>query len=508
VFARLKNLFGSLAVYGFGDMATSLVSLLLLPIYTRYLSPSDYGILAMLVTIEAVAKITFRWGVDTAFMRLYYDCTDLRARQRLASTIFFFLLAINGICVVGCVLAAGWFSGIVFRSRDYGVLIALTVTNTFIAGFFFIPLHVLRIGQRATQFVGITFARSAGTLVLRLVLVIAVGMGVRGIVVADIVMTTLVALALTRWYAPLIRPVFSRPVLREVLAFGLPRIPHSLAQQVIGLSDRYFLNAYGTLRDVGIYSIGSTFGQAPKYFLAAFEYAWTPFFLGAMHEPDAKRIYSSMSTYVVGTLTLLVAGLCAISPDIVRLATAKQFHGTAAAAVIPWIALGAMFQGLYVVGSIGIVITKQTRLYPLATGCAAAVSLLVNALLVPRFGFMGAAWANTIAYGTLAAVTVSFSLRSYPIPYEWGRLLKVAVAGVTAYGLAALAVPATMSPLPGVLLRGGLATATYAVTLVLTGFFHAGEFGAFNEIRRRILQRRRGPEADRDIPPALDDLEP
>jgi O-antigen/teichoic acid export membrane protein len=330
-------------------------------------------------------------------------------------------------------------------------------------------------------------------------------MGVRGIVVADIVTTTVVAVVLIRWYVPLIRPVFSRPVLREVLSFGLPRIPHSLAQQVIGLADRYFLNAYGTLRDVGIYSIGSTFGQAPKYFLAAFEYAWTPFFLGAMREPDAKRIYSSVSTYIIGTLVLLVAGLCAVGTDIVRLATARQFHG--AAAVIPWIALGAMCQGLYIVGSIGIVITKQTKLYPLATGCAAAVSLLANALLVPRFGFLGAAWANTIAYGTLAAVTVTFSLRSYPIPYEWVRLLKLAAAGVTAYGLGALAVPATVSPLAGVLARGALATFAFAATLVLTGFFHAGEFRAFNDIRRRVLRRRRGPEPELDQPPTLDDLE-
>ena len=91
--ARIKTLFRNLAIYGFGDVATSIVSLLLLPVYTRYLTPYDYGIIAMLLTIEAVAKILFRWGVDTAFMRLYYDCADPPARQRLASTIFFFLLA-------------------------------------------------------------------------------------------------------------------------------------------------------------------------------------------------------------------------------------------------------------------------------------------------------------------------------------------------------------------------------------------------------------------------------
>ena len=102
--ARLKNLLSNLAVYGIGDAATSVVSLLLLPVYTRFLSPSDYGVLAMLTTIEAVAKIAFRWGVDTAFMRLFYDCEDTSARQRLASTILAFLVAINGLLTTGAVV--------------------------------------------------------------------------------------------------------------------------------------------------------------------------------------------------------------------------------------------------------------------------------------------------------------------------------------------------------------------------------------------------------------------
>lgn len=486
--ARLKNLFGNLAVYGVGDVATSIVSLLLLPVYTRYLTPSDYGVLALLVTIEAVAKITFRWGVDTAFMRLYYDHDDDEGRQLLASTIFFFLLAVNGICVIGSGVAAGWLSGVLFQTPRHGILIALTVFNTFLGGFFFIPLQVLRIGQQPGQFVRVTFVRSTGTLVLRLVLVIAAGMGVAGIVVADLVMTFVATLMLLRWFAPLVRPVFSRRVLREVLSFGLPRIPHSLANQVIAMADRYFLNAFASLRDVGLYSIGVTFGLAPKLFLGALEFAWTPFFLGVMREPDAKRIYSTTSTYILAVLTLLVAGISAIAPDLVRLATATQFHS--AAVVVPWIALGVICQGCYLVGSIGIIITKKTNLYPLATGCAAAVSLLVNGLLVPRYGLMGAAWANPIAYGTLAAVTVSFSYRKYPIPYEWGRLTKVAAAGVAAWALPTAFVPSTIAPLLGFFVRGVLATAVFLAVLYASRFFHAGEFKALRELRKRVLERR------------------
>ena len=114
MFSRIKNLFQNLAVYGLGDAATSIASLLLLPIYTRYLTPEDYGVITMLLMVEAVAKVTFRWGVDTAFMRLYYDCKDQFSRQQLASTVFFFLLVVNGALLCVVVAGAGRLSALLF----------------------------------------------------------------------------------------------------------------------------------------------------------------------------------------------------------------------------------------------------------------------------------------------------------------------------------------------------------------------------------------------------------
>ena len=272
----------------------------------------------MLLTIEAVAKVLFRWGVDTAFMRLYYDCADQPARQRLASTIFFFLLAVNGTLLTVGLLGASWLSTRLFGSAHEAILIALVIGNTFVVGLYFIPFQVLRIKEKSKQFIALVFARSAATLVLRLVLVIGAGMGVLGVVVADVVVTVFFTAVLSRWFAPLIRPVFSRPILREALRFGLPRIPHSVAHQVIGLADRYFLNAFGTLHDVGLYSIGASFGLALKLFVGAFEAAWTPFFLGVMREPNPQRVYATVSTYVIAVLVLLTAGLCAVAADVVR----------------------------------------------------------------------------------------------------------------------------------------------------------------------------------------------
>jgi O-antigen/teichoic acid export membrane protein len=497
VLDRLKSLFRNLSIYGLGDVATSLANLLLLPIYTRYLTAADYGVITMLLTIEAVAKVVFRWGVDTAFMRLYYDCPDDRARQRLASTIFFFLIGVNGVLVAAAIAASGWLSRQIFGTTEQAVLVALVLANTFVAGFYFLPYQVLRIAGKSTEFISLTFARSLGTLVMRLILVIWAGWGVLGVVYADVIVTAFFTIGLLRSFAPLIRPVFSRAVIADALHFGLPRIPHSLAHQVVSLSDRYFLNQYRTLSDLGLYSIGATFGLSLKLFLSAFEFAWTPFFLGVMREPDAKRIYRIVSTYVVATLVLLGLGLCATAPDLVRLFTAEEFHP--AAAVTPWIALGVVFQGLYLVGSIGLVITKRTTRYPIATGIAAAVSVAANGVLIRRYGVMGAAWANTLSYATLAIVTIVFSQRAYPIPYEWSRLFRIAVAGAAGYFAARWLVPAPLPPVAGLLLHGIVAVAAYFAVLFVLRFFHAGEIRMLRDIRGRILPggRPAAPEPDR-----------
>jgi O-antigen/teichoic acid export membrane protein len=435
--------------------------------------------------------VLFRWGVDTAFMRLYYDCTDTRARQQLASTLFLFLLVVNGSLLVAGVVAAPWLTEQLIGPSYGGTLVTLTLANTFVAGFFFLPYHVFRINGEPSRYIAFTFGRSAGTIVLRLLFVIGAGMGVFGLVLADVIVTILLAALLSRSIAPLIRPVFSRSVLREALQFGLPRIPHSLAQQVVGVADRYLLKAFGTLADVGMYSIGATFGLALKLFLSAFEAAWTPFFLGVMREKDGARILSTVSTYVIAVLALLVAGLSALATDVVALATAPAFHG--AAIVTPWIAIGVMFQGLYLIGSIGLVITKKTTIYPISTGIAAAVSVVANVLLIPRFGLLGAAWANVAAYATLAGVTTVFSWRLYPVPYEWGRLARVAAAASAGYLVATRVVPGDQGTVPGLFARGMATVLVYVIVLAVSGFFHAGELKVLRDMRRRVSSPAKTP---------------
>jgi O-antigen/teichoic acid export membrane protein len=476
---KLRELSRNLAIYGLGDVAIQIVNFALLGIYVQYLAREDYGVLALLGSVEAVTKLFFRWGVDGSFMRFWYDCADERARQRLSSTLFFFLLATNGLLLAASVAVSPWLSAWL-GAANYTLALQLVLLNTFAIGFTFIPFHVLRMEQRAREFSLLAFARSAATLVLRLALVVGFGYGVMGVVVADLVVTAVLLAAMVRWFAPLIRPVFSFAVLRESLSFGLPRVPHGFAQQIIAVGDKFVLSYFVPLSEIGLYAMGVSVGLIQKVFLAAFEYAWAPFYYATVREPGAQRVFSAVTTYGVAILALMTAGLSAVAADLLQVVTHGQY--TAAAGIVAWTSVGVFFQGVYLMTSIGLNITKQTRYYPVATTIAAAANIGLNVALIPRFGIMGAAYANGIAYAAQAALAYHFSQRFYPVRYETGRLARVVVAAVLAY-VAARSLP-QVQPIVGVLSRGTTVIVVMAAGMWLGGFFRPEELRVLEIVRR------------------------
>ena len=481
---RIRDLSKNLAIYGLGDVAIQILNFLLLPLYVQYLTRVDYGILALLAAVEAPAKLAFRWGIDGALMRYWYDCTDERDRERLASTVFFFLLAANGLLLAAALLVAPLLSEDLFDRPGYTLALQLVLLNTFAIGFTFIPFHVMRIQNKAAQYSGLAFARSIATLLGRLLTVVGLGWGVIGIVITDVAVTAILLLVLLPWFGALIRPVFSKEVLRQTLAFGLPRVPHGFALQVMSVADRLILQKFRSTAEIGAYSIGVTFGLIPKIGLAAFEAAWAPFYYAVSRQPDAKRVFVTVSGYGVAILALMTAGLSAIARDLLALMTRGQF--TDASPIVGWTAVGVFFYGIYLLTSIGLNITTQTRYYPVSTTTGAVLNVALNLALVPRYGMYGAAWANAASYAVQCAIAYYFSQHFYPIPHDWPRIARALFSAGAAYALA-VSLP-EMTPLIGVLLRGGTVVVVAAMLLWATGFFRTEDL-------RRLAQLRRAGEA-------------
>jgi O-antigen/teichoic acid export membrane protein len=159
-----------------------------------------------------------------------------------------------------------------------------------------------------------------------------------------------------------------------------------------------------------------------------------------------------------------------------------------AAPVVAWTAIGVFFYGIYLLTSIGLNITSQTRYYPVSTFAGALVNVVLNLLLIPGYGILGAAWANGASYAVQCGIAYHFSQRFYPIPYEGGRIARAVGAAGLGY-LAAGLFPA-MSPLASVVARGTAVVVVMAGVLGITGFFNTDELRWLNALRH---ERRSDP---------------
>jgi O-antigen/teichoic acid export membrane protein len=479
----------------------SAISFLLLPIYIRHLSTQDYGALALLIAVEAVSKIAFRWGLDGAFMRYYHDPPGGDV-QRLASTLFLFLGGASGVLLAAALVSSHRLAQHLFGGDEYLLPLRLVLVNAFILTFTFLPFHVMRMRGQAVAFSAFALARSTLTLLLRLTLVVWAGWGLLGIAVADVMVTTALVPLLWPWWRHLLGGQFSRGDLRLCLRFGLPRLPHGLAQQALDSGNKYLLSQHVSLSGLGVYQIGSTIGQSLKFFLSAFETGWAPFYYQTARQPDAAEVFRKTITYGLALLLLLLAGITAIAGDLVLLMTNQAYES--AAIVVPLIALGIVWQGVYLLTSIGLNLTSQTRYYPVSTMAAAGIGLGSGAILMPRFGAVGAAIAFVLSYVTLALVAFHFSRRYYPIRLEIGRIVRLVVAATIA-AAAGTGLP-DVSPLTGVVLRGTVVVAVFLGLLWGSGFLRASERAVLGIL---IARFRRGPKRPQGIShTAIDEVQP
>jgi O-antigen/teichoic acid export membrane protein len=478
MFDNVRRVSRQLFAYGTADVMAMVVNFLLLPLYTRVLTPREYGALALLLLCEAFLKVVNRWGLDASFLRLYYDYSTDDERRTLAATVAGFITLTNGVIAVVLIAAAAPINRLLFGSLDFVTAYRLLVLNNFAGGFLFLPLTLLRIQERSRLFASITFLRSFGTLLVRLVLVIGLRYGVVGLVLADVIITAALLLAMARMMRQMLAWRFSNAMLKDLLGYGLPHVPHGLLSQTMSMADRFILGQYMPLAEVGIYLIGTTVASVVKYYPVAFEAAWMPFAFDSLRRRDAPTLFARMATYAFAVLAVSTVALAGFAPAAIELALPIAYR--AAIPLVPLLTAGLAVQSLAWFPMTSVNIAKQTRIFPIVTAIGAAASISANLLLIPPFGMRGAAVALLGSQILTTAVTVFFAQRVYRIPYEVARLSKVLITSAITYGAMTLA-PAS-SPWQTLAVRAVLML-LFPFGLLVLRFFEPHEL---TEIRKAV----------------------
>jgi O-antigen/teichoic acid export membrane protein len=487
----LRQLGKHTLVYTAGIIIGKVASFLMLPVYTRFLTPADYGVLELLgMTIDVIGMIT-SIGIVTGVFKFYSEDNNQSGKNAVISTAALSTVALAGAtCALGF-LASPALTRAMFGAQDNLLYLRLYFLIYFLQTFEYLPFVLIRAENRSVLFVTVNAAKLIVTLSLNILFVVYLRMGIKGVLISNIIATSATAVVLSGYLVQRVGVRFSREKFRQLLHFGSSIVPWSLASFVLVFSDRFFLNYYTNTTTVGIYSLAYKFAFLLSVLAyTPFETVWTAQRFEIAKQPDAQEVFARVFLYVNVVVGVLGLVICLFIRDFLSVMSSHSF--LSAYRLVPLLIAAQVVFIWAAYWNTGIYVSGRTRVMASGSLVLVAITLLFNFLLIPRFGGFGAAWATIAAYTARFLWIYVFSQRYYPIRYDWTDIVKLYGALGSAVALSFAYRPAAM----GASLGWNAMILILTVYLVYLVVLSPNDRGNMREIAGSILARVRGPQRD------------
>jgi O-antigen/teichoic acid export membrane protein len=472
----LRRLATTGAAYTAASILSKLIAVALLPLYTRYLTPADYGAAEVMFAAVVSASIVVRLGTIEALLRFYYKGGEDPAK--VVSTSF---AALFWFSTAAALIALPFAEPIseALLDRSAPDLARISIGGLWVLTMVEYLLTLFRLEERARAYFVTTILNVLLAIGLTVVLVVGRDEGARGLLLGSYVSGAVVALALIAVHRRRLSLWIDLALLRRMTRFGLPTMPAELSLYALNFVDRIVIVRTVGLAEAGLYSLAVKFAQAVNVLVRGFQLAWPPLAYSIRDDGEARRAYAAIVTWFVAGCAFVVTGMWLFSRWIVRVLAAPQFFDSYEA--IGLIATGVTLYALYMVLVVILGRTGRTEFNFPATIAALVANVALNLALVPSLGIVGAGLALVASYVVVVALMYVFTQRLFPVPYQWGRLARVVLVSAVLVGLGELLLPT--AGFAGLLARIALWLA-YPVVLLLSGFFTDEERGWLGRLRR------------------------
>ncbi len=412
-------------IYGAGSMTTRVMNLLLLPVYTAYLAPKDYGVLALIALLTMVGTSVFNLGLNAAIGPSYFEGNNNRQKSETVWTTFFILLCAAAVLAATAWLFAGWMGRFLSIPQSYFYLISLALTGCALEIISMPFVQRIQFEEQAKRFVVITFFLAAISIGTSVVTVVFLGWGILGMVLSQIASQSLGFLIFAVIGIRETTFGVNRSIAGNLLRLGIPLIPSFAFLYILLQSNRYILQYYEGLDTVGIYSIGFSVGTVLSLAVGAISTAWYPFFMSYMErQNDTEILFGRIFTYYVFFAGTLCALFFAGSKLIISLATQPAFHN--AFVIVGFAASAQFFIGIFNMLLPGMYYTGEVKYVSLVQGIAAIFSILLNIAFIKSMGLVGAGIALALSHLLMAGLQYAWNYyrrKTYVrVRYEWVRL--------------------------------------------------------------------------------------
>jgi O-antigen/teichoic acid export membrane protein len=411
------------------------LTFLLTPLFTNYLTKQEVGEVSGIYAMIAFVNIVYSLGMEPAFMR-FWEKGNQENNDRVF-TVSYWTVTLLGVLVTALtiILAQPIAESSVLQLGEGGSrFVALAACIPLLDALVLIPFARLRMLQRPRTFALMRLLSVVVTFAFTVLFVAHYHWRIEGALLGGIIgsFTTLVAFVPTTLGTVLRntrRGMAWKPLLKDMLAFGLPTVPSNFSSIMVQVADRPIMLMLTSASVVGMYQTNFRLAIPMMMFVTVFEYAWKPFYLNHRDEPGAKELFARVFTVFTAVCGAIFLVTTFFIDYIVRMPfiggrfiNPEYWEGMP---IIPIVMVAYFFNGVFINMAAGLHIQKRTAFFPVATGIAAVISVAATWMLVPVYGIEGAAWAKVVAYLVSAVILYVFVQRIYPMKYEWGKVLAI-----------------------------------------------------------------------------------
>ena len=421
-------------IYGVGNLLNNIVAFIMLPIYTRFLTPSDYGTLELITLTTEIAGIVVAMGMNSAVYRFYFEYDDLADRNEILSTAILSFSSISLGLVVLLSTSAPILSQILFETEDFSYYFVVAFASLWVGTIAQIGFLYLRIIKKSGRFLIFSLIKLLIALSLNIYFVVWLRTGVIGILYASLVSSAIIAFVLVGTLLMRIRFRFSRDKCWEMFRFGIPLIPSALGNLVVLTSDRFFIRYLVSIADTGIYSLACRFSVIPARFITyPFMQIWSVRRMEIYKQKGSEEVMGKVFTYFCLLIISVGLVISVLSRDVIILMADPKFWD--AWRMVPILVLAQVIFSFFQHLNLGLLIVQKTKYFAYIDITNGIINLILNYFLIKKYGVMGAALATLCSYSLRVIMVYILTIPFYKIHFEITRIVKLFASAFFIYAL-------------------------------------------------------------------------
>jgi len=417
---ELVRLIKHSGIYGVGIVLSKAIGFLMIPVYTRFLSPSDYGILELLDLVIFFVGIFGAMGIYLAVFRFYAAYESESEKKEVISTALLYSAGVFVLLALAMIFWAPAVARLVFGHSTFAPFVRIISLTLLFSNLTEVPLAYWRARGRTMLFVCVGLGRTLLGVLLLVYFVVVVKWGVAGAICANLLTNAIAGLTLFGVvFSSVPRRIYTDK-LKQMLWYGIPLIPQTLALFVLVFSDRFFLRHFGNLAEVGIYALGYKLAGILTVLVStpfSLAWAWQQFELAK--RDDARQVYAKIQVYLLLISLFIGLSVALFARDAIRIIAPMSYWP--AARIVPLIVLCYVLNDIRSIVLSGILIQKATHYLPPIAAAITVTNLFLNYVLISRYLAVGAATATALTYVLNLLLCYCVAQHVYFIRYDYVR---------------------------------------------------------------------------------------